>query len=126
MGWVLLAVLLCVLWVRSYYYYDFGTREIVSMRGNLYISQLIAIAPRYTSEAKFVRTMLGTQAVPAADWVVNPLDGFTIPHGLLGVAAVLLATAPWLRFRFRFSLRTLLIVMTLFALLLGLIVYASR
>jgi hypothetical protein len=68
--------------------------------------------------------MLGTQAVPAADFVVNPLDAFTIPHGLLGVLAVLLATAPWLRYRF--SLRTLLIGMTVLAVFSGLVVWAIK
>ena len=37
-----------------------------------------------------------------------------------------LATAPWIRWSKRFSLRTLLIATTLVAVVLGLVVYAAR
>jgi hypothetical protein len=42
-----------------------------------------------------------------------------LPHWFLAVAATTLAYVPWLRWSKRFSLRTLLIVTTLVALVLG-------
>src|SRR5262245_32166119 len=103
-GWGVVTVLICVLWVRRYYYYDLGTSRIVVMRGNLYLAQMLAIAPSATSTATFTRTMLGTHAVPAADFVLKPLNALPIPLWLLVLPVLLSATAPWLRWRF--SLRT--------------------
>jgi hypothetical protein len=125
-GWGVAAVLLCVLWVRSYCYIDLGKCGIVSMRGNLYIAQMVAMepAPSATSMPKFTRTVLGTQAVAAADIIVKPLKiAITVPQWLLVLPVLLLTASPWLRYRF--SLRTLLIVTTLVAVVLGLAVYAA-
>jgi hypothetical protein len=47
-----------------------------------------------------------------------------VPFWFLVAVAAALSIAPWLRFRF--SLRTLLIAMTLFAVVLGLIVWPRR
>jgi hypothetical protein len=52
------------------------------------------------------------------------LIAVTLPELFLVAAFAAVATIPWIHCRFR--LRTLLIVMTLFALLLGLVVYAIR
>ena len=46
-----------------------------------------------------------------------------VPHWFLVVSTATLATVPWVR---RFNLRTLLIVMTLVAAVLGLVVYATK
>jgi hypothetical protein len=70
--------------------------------------------------------MLGTYAVPAADFIVEPLNAFAIPQWLLVLSVLLLAAAPWLRCSARFSLRTLLIATTLVAVVLGLMVWAAR
>jgi hypothetical protein len=125
-AWGVVAVLLCLLWVRSHYYYDLGTSGIVPIRGSLYMTQKIAMQPRYTSTARFVRTMLGTQAVPAADFVVEPLDAFTIPFWFLVLVTGAASRAPWFRWPTHFSLRTLLIATTLVAVALGLIVWATK
>jgi hypothetical protein len=50
--------------------------------------------------------------------------GLVIPYWSLVLVTPLLAVAPWIRWRF--SLRTVLIATTLVAVVLGLIVYASR
>jgi hypothetical protein len=57
------------------------------------------------------------------EWVDGGFDT-VIPHWFAMCAFVALASAPWLRWHF--SLRTLLIAMTLVAVLLGLIVFALR
>jgi hypothetical protein len=63
-------------------------------------------------------------------WSFNPSrDGFrfSFPHRLPIAISAVLAVTPWIRqIRCHFTLRTLLIAMTLFALLIGLVVYASR
>jgi hypothetical protein len=122
----IVCLLLIGLWVRSYYYYDLGTSRIVVMRGNLYLAQMLAIGPSGTSTAKFRRTMLGTYAVPAGDFIVEPLNAFAIPQWLLVLSVLLLAVAPWLPRSRRFSLRTLLIATTLVAFVLGMVVYSLR
>jgi hypothetical protein len=122
----IVCLLVIALWARSYYYYDLGTSRIVVMQGNLYLAQMLAIAPSVTSTAKFTGTMIGTHAVPAADFVVTPLNAFTIPLWLLVLPVLSLAAAPWLRWSTRFSLRTLLIATTLVAIILGAAVIAAR
>jgi hypothetical protein len=49
-----------------------------------------------------------------------------LPFWLPTMAVVVALSAPWIRWSKRFSLRTLLIVTTLVAVLLGLIVYLAR
>ena len=51
-------------------------------------------------------------------------DWITLPYWFLVGLCAVVAAAPWLRWRF--TLRTLLIAMTLVALVLGLAVYATR
>ena len=47
-----------------------------------------------------------------------------VPHWFVGIGMIGVAAAPW--FRWRFTLRTLLIATTLVAVALGLIVYVVR
>jgi hypothetical protein len=63
---------------------------------------------------------------PGYDYYRTPRKYFITPqqHFLLAFPALLLIAAPWLSRRF--SLRTLLIAMTLVAVSLGLIVWAMR
>jgi hypothetical protein len=58
--------------------------------------------------------------------VLNGCYDIIVPHGLGAMVFAMLATAPWIRWSSRFSLRTLLIATTLVALVLGLIVWAAR
>jgi hypothetical protein len=54
----------------------------------------------------------------------NAYKELVLPYWLVFFSVAALASAPWIHWRF--SLRTLLIAMTLVAILLGLIVYAAR
>jgi hypothetical protein len=51
---------------------------------------------------------------------------YRVPYWFLAGFAAMLAAAPWFRWSKRFSLRTMLIAMTLIAVLLGMIVRISR
>jgi hypothetical protein len=52
--------------------------------------------------------------------------GLTVPHWFAMFALGALAAAPWIPWSRRFSLRTLLITMTLIAVALGLVIYTAR
>jgi hypothetical protein len=136
--WGVVALLLCVLWVRSYWVSDIligneasgpSTHFVLEASGGylgvssegLSLSQIAdwRLASRDTVRGVASRIPLrlthersGGQEVWATPiWIV-----------LLVVSAI--AGVPWLRFRF--SLRTLLIATTLVAVVLGLIVWAAR
>jgi hypothetical protein len=58
---------------------------------------------------------------------VQPEVSFVaFPHWFLVIISVALTAVPWLRWKRRFSLRTLLVATTVVALALGLIIYATR
>jgi hypothetical protein len=134
-AWGLACVLLIVLWVRSYWKWDF----------------VIAV-PFQGAETKGAESYTGTASLQSIDrndpphwsWSVFEIDedalgvfaacrenthfGFgveregnrwaiLVPHWFLLLLAAAVAVAPWLRF----SLRTLLIATTLVALVLGII-----
>ena len=129
-------VLLIVLWVRSCWYVDAlyiaHSHCVVSMRDKLYIDAGIArpaILPSseyhlgpldtlsiWNSENKVSVGYEGVVASWPANWTtVYPIWGLTLMTAAL-------AAAPWTPHRF--SLRTLLIAMTLVAVVLGTIVAA--
>ena len=129
--WCVVAVLLCVLWVRSHWWenwvaYRTGTNVYgVSMRqGGIRATKI-----KTTARGWYVGR------VPADDsWQWKPHSQFDvierlgvlyiyIPTWFVVAMSVVLASTPWLRFRF--SLRTLLIATTLVAVVLG-IAYAMR
>ena len=130
-GWGVVAVLLCVLWARSYFglstfevlvtrthrHYLFSTNGATGILRAVRVFAGFEIANRYLdgyfadlnthSGLKFVRDSAGSFRV------------LLISYWLLVPGAVCAATLPWLRWRF--GLRTLLIGTTLVAMLLGLI-----
>jgi hypothetical protein len=136
-------VLLCVLWVRSYWHADSITRVgndlVLSRLGTCYGIFFFAVA-----DYKM------TPNIPPPDitdgWEYQEYDGRPHPSDqawllecvpdtwLVGVpawfatlAVTQLAIAPWIRqLRLRFSLGTLLIVTTLVAVVLGVVVCAVR
>jgi hypothetical protein len=139
--WGLACVLLVVLWVRSYW-----NREGFQLaNGNQFVSvELNAGVLRIRQIKPFGRNV----PLHPYSWPRSIDDGIPRPfaHGTLGfgwsgfdngmevgvkcwwpVAIILaLALTPWLRWSNRFSLRTLLIATTLVAVVLGLIVWATR
>jgi hypothetical protein len=135
-GWGLLAVLLCVLWVRSYQKEDRASGRISSTGVRLYSSRgwLVCFRNSMPGAGPYDWDIdLGTE-----HWL-SPSDGrlqfsmalgkflgpaaashISIPHWLAIVVATSTGLASWLHWRF--SLRTLLIATTLVAVGLGLIV----
>jgi hypothetical protein len=116
-AWGVVAVLLCMLWVRSYTVADSlaldGRNRVTVVAGRIYLNEQFQVSEN------------AIMPYPRP-------NGVGIPQGVGGgsgiwpilVIASTLATFPWIRWRF--SLRTLLIATTLVAVALGLIVWASR
>ena len=142
--WGVAAVLLVALWVRSYWWGEVCTKPVSATRtlvlgsydgwvtvrvtnGNPYGKQFwIKRHSRAEIEKiEAVDRQMGGQVVPS-----NYKFGFTgdgalrTPYLLPFLFAVLVATAPWLRRSF--SLRTLLVAITLVGLGLGTVVWLSR
>jgi hypothetical protein len=127
------AVLVCVLWVRSYWQRDRlegpllnGLFNVWSMGGQvtwLYTE----LAP---GEWKCSTTRIpGEWHAKSIDkgvvykWSTNPRTlGVAFHYWIPATLCTILAALPWLPFK-RFSLRTLLIVTTLIAVLLGLVMW---
>jgi hypothetical protein len=126
-------VLLIVLWVRSYWFIDIvhlPHRSLVSMTGRLFVAERIdrygttdlsqsMAAPRL----HFWGTsyMAGEGSVePIGIRLILPLWFAVTVAGLTSLTSAM----PWLHWRY--TLRTLLIVTTLVAIVLGLLIYAAR
>jgi hypothetical protein len=126
-AWGVVAVLVCVLWVRSYYWYDFtqGPAGITSASGSLYVRKEVAIirfAGLRTLLPPLAANPLGMFSIASKGAIVQPAPGgITLPYWLLLSFIAGITIVPWLRWRF--SLRTLLITTTLVAVLLGLFVW---
>lgn len=125
-AWGVVAVLLCVLWVRSYSWTDM-TRfsEVISSNGKLHFNQTVMVT--FSGKVGFgpleARRRIGIYTMQTAriEIVKRSGDGPTIPYWSLVLTAIVLSGVPWLRYRF--SLRTLLIATTLIAIALGLFAY---
>jgi hypothetical protein len=134
-------ILLCVLWVRSYWWMDlYGghlstyTIGCVSFPGAVGLeinSQAQQLAPwGYGSRrAEPWLDALKRQNSPYPSRVWGRFqfdqDAWFLPYWLLVVISITLATAPWLRkLRWRYSLKSLLLALTVVAVVLGL--WASR
>lgn len=135
--WGVVAVLLVILWVRSYRWYDIkpGGR-ITSANGCLHVAREVKLSwyadstpiePEViTHEFGFtsivtVGPTVGSTAVPVGG------GGIGLPYWLLVMSALTLVVAPWIRgLPYRFSLRTALIATTLVAVGLGVIAWLSQ
>jgi hypothetical protein len=146
--WGVVAVLLVVLWVRSYWRTDtcafpigVSVQIISSSRGELGIGSLTSPSPPGTfpwnvtsDKADGKRLWAGMKDSPPLSWFgiryqqFSPaMTLFAVTYWLPVLITVIFAYAPWIRqHRWRFTLRTLLIATTLAAIFLGLIVYLSR
>lgn len=146
-------VLLVVLWVRSYWWKDSlyinyygGTDRITytdvkslrffSTHGRIGISnrqmrwapRIVLIRSRVSQPYREYQDDLG-QTSTSAWFRLMHWRGFSellVPYWGIVLTSGVLAAAPWIWWSRRFSLRTLLIATTLIAVVLGLIVYASR
>ena len=140
-GWGVLAVILCVLWVRSYWWQEQFVR--ISSSNNRYLTLGHCYGAVYLRTGDPLPRDL--KAYPNRDeWYAyrdkaNPyraekfllklkaqsgLRGIHLPHWLLMLLCCAVSGSPWLRRRF--SLRTLLIATTLIALALGTIVWLAH
>ena len=140
-AWGIIAVLLCVLWVRSYWWQEHFVRINSSNRyltlghcyGAMYLragdpkpSDLRAYPIRdkwytYRSEAMPHRAEKFFLKPKAQSGPQPGLRGIHLPHWVLVILCCAVSGFPWLSTRF--SLRTLLIATTLVAVVLGLIVW---
>jgi hypothetical protein len=130
-AWGVVAVLLCVLWVRSYGIVDY-TGWAVSGQGKLYFSATVTVRPipdrnAYPAESHSHfggrLQILSTSNVEAVPSPGTP----TIPYWAFVLLTCLLTGAFWIgHFPRQFSLRTLLIATTLIAVVLGIIVWMMR
>jgi hypothetical protein len=143
-GWGLLAVLVISLWVRSSAWDDhFGycyasARELTfrSMNGRMQIDWGYnpfneADAGEWLFDSLNIDDIYGADhpEVARSAWGFNINSKFifiAVPHWPAFVVTVAVGAFPWIRWRRRFSLRTLLIATTLVAAVLGLIAYAAR
>jgi hypothetical protein len=136
-GCDIICLLLIVLWVRSYSHVDdlvvtlTATKqlELQSVPGR--IVAFIAHAPsrpidslmRYMATTPEGAAHAGIQhGIVGGDWQMQTV---WFAHWLVAVLSAILGTAPWMH-RAKFSLRTLLIGMTVVAVALGLIFALSR
>jgi hypothetical protein len=142
-----LAVLLCVLWVRSYWSCDLlrrnilGTRlEIIAVEGRLKITRT---GPRPNWIGPLPSTLSYQLDQPEAGTLVRHIRGFAnswgfgikrgessavlVPYWFAATIAGTFAVVPWLPgWSKRFSLRTLLVATTFIAVVLGAVIYAVR
>src|SRR4051794_10853605 len=141
-------VLLIVLWVRSYWTWDIlSYSPYIDVDSNadeeereVYFESWRGVCSVYTDElgewepAPFFERWEHTIKAPPVwlpqkQWSLQFSKPGTrheckVPHWFAVVLFTILATLPWVRWRF--TLRTLLIATTLVAVVLGLVVYAAR
>jgi hypothetical protein len=133
----ILCCLLVALWVRSYYYLDqfswplSTTRgiEFVSLQGKVRCSTL-RLLPAYFQLSAWGLESMGSGSWPAKDEIeeskwgstfVSPLDfSMWMPYSALVLVGMAVAVAPWIKWR-RFSVRSMLVAVTLVAILLGVV-----
>jgi hypothetical protein len=128
-------VLLIVLWVRSFWWVDIALNilghDLASVHGNAVIDDTICFT---TVDKKIIYLGGDTTdrfyaiSISLANVAhVRQGKGIAVPYWALVFPLAVITSAPWLRqMHWRFSLRTLLIAMTLVAVVLGLVVYVIR
>jgi len=136
-AWGIVALLLCVLWARSYWWVDqIIVREtkaflvgVASLPGAFGIGIGENTRPDPISSSMATVDWLEVGGYPSRIWGMFALQelGFISPYWFLILVAVVGTIAPWRReLPWRFSLRTLLIATTLVAVVLGTIIYVVR
>jgi hypothetical protein len=131
-GWGMVAVLLCVLWVRSYWRSDV-------------IEGPLSRTTRVSAESRYGGLSLGYSRGNFGEWYAqsySPAYGWTneqiqfgarpphlfvrLPYVLIISVMAMVATLPWITLSKRFSLRTLLIATTLIAVVLAVWAWSLR
>jgi hypothetical protein len=132
-AWGILCLLLIASWVGSYYWNCMITGGVIqqydfeSLRGQIGLYVRINVTPMWrfiiyelTSDLHLTETAWAFEAKSNGDLYV------VVPYWAPVITTLSLATLSWAKWPSRFSLRTLLILMTLLAVGLGAIVYAVR
>jgi hypothetical protein len=126
----ILCLLLAILWVRSYWWYDGvffpGPHRIDSAQGRIFFDEHFrATGPLRVTQTYHLGDVRYQGQNPIKVGALMPVGvGRSIPHWLLLMAVSALVAVTWIRWRF--SLRTLLIATMLIAVVLGAIVYAVK
>ena len=152
-AWGVVAVLLCVLWVRSYWWQDsvdgrlsnlrtisisswYGWVKAESLWATLFLKEPSQL-PQWSINSHYMEpdALFGTRRLPRHGWVwqresIANRRFFTkiaVPWWFPVLLSITFAGLPWLRqIPHRFSLRTLLIATTLVAVGLGAIVWMTK
>jgi hypothetical protein len=138
---LIICFLLIVLWVRSYWKWDqfdgylsAMAREfkIESMRGELIVREF-SDKPGWALSTRSLKEVLARRRLVDRQYEFASIQGLLVsdnticlPLWIPVALAAALAYVPWLPWPTRFSLRTMLIATTVFALLLGLVVWWVR
>ncbi len=131
-AWGTVAVLLTVLWVRSYWWADVVTGDLngfdylnlKSDSGTLQFAWILSDVPNGEASEWRYRTDAPSSPSPRYNWMRGHRNFIMpIPFALISPVIACAIIGPWLRVSNRFSLRTLLIATTLVAVGLGLIVW---
>jgi hypothetical protein len=122
-GCGILCLLLIVLWMRSYWLGDrvvheraSGTYEIASFDGNL---TMRITRPNNFPDGEF-HWAVASRPTIAVYWLSG--NEIIIPYWLAAIFLAGITGLPWIRCSTRFSLRSMLIAITLIGLILGLII----
>jgi len=148
-----LTVVLCVLWVRSYWWFDKYTYGTIGNCGPMFASSqgYVTVRLRQSARSTFSADLVGlvglesySNGIFIPDVQNNPLstdtirtyfsagyNGFVAPHWAITLAFAVVAAATWANYLVprvsqRFSLHTLFIATTLVAIVLGLVCCALR
>jgi hypothetical protein len=129
-------VLLICLWARSYWWSDMASRRIAAIWSTH--GCVTCLWWKSNPSLPTATTSVDVDLLPVGITAALGLFSFDLEYGSTGIVIQLphwtlvlmtgiCGAAPWIRqLKWRFSLRTLLIAITLVAVVLGLIVYAVR
>jgi hypothetical protein len=126
--WGVACVLLVALWVRSYTWLDVASYRLASFWGRIYYNNQFAFMP-LPGRPPFIEAshphFLCTSFVVDDFFIQSYPGGTWIPYWFLVLPCVAFAVLPWRRqLTLRFSLRTLLLAITLLSVLLGHVVWS--
>lgn len=131
--WGVAAVLLLVLWVRSYRWCDslespFGV-QFVNLYGTFQVAPLenFLVVNEWHVASNHFAELPGSELVTVSETLLafQIRPHLVLPAWFVSAAVAAFASVPWLPLK-PFSLRTLFIATTLVAALLGLVVWAAR
>jgi hypothetical protein len=129
-GWGMVCLLLIVLWVRSYMGIDgHPSLRLAASQGRLYVNQSVSLqsvyVPNYSGQIYMTPHVGGfITFTPKGIRLQFLRPTWGIPYWAITNVMIIIGTTPWLPWRF--SLRALLIGMTIFAVLLWLAIWAGR